>query len=88
MDYAAIISAVPTAGVSGILLSLIFWLWKGWNGAENRHRQTIADIRQSHDKAIEELRSELRQLRVDLDAERDRRMRAEEAAHQARMGEL
>lgn len=92
MDFAAIVSAIPTVGPYGILILIIVYLMKLLLSADGRHSAELKRVNEAHDAELSELRSDIAQLRQDMDElhkaiedERQLRFVAEEEAHKLRL---
>ena len=88
---ADLIDRVPIAGGAIVLLAIIGVVTRLWIGSEARHRAElerfgaahVAEVRSLNER-IDGLRTEVREVRAELDAERQLRWRAQDVAAERR----
>ena len=87
--------SIPTIGGATFLLAIIGVLTRLWLGAEHRHLAELTRVNRMHDDELDEKRTEIAGLRQRndeltklVDAERQRRWRAEDHADIARRPQL
>lgn len=101
--FTAILGALPTLGPIGLVLLILAYVGWQWMSSDSRYKGELERLRNAHDRELErinvahdeelkelrsdilELRRDLDSMRIQLDTETDLRRKAEEEAHRARL---
>lgn len=91
MSIDAVLGALPQAGAGGVFLFMLFLMFKRESSAQERFTVEYDRINAAHDAELAELReqivalrTQIEELQLKLDLEREERRRAEDAAAEAR----
>lgn len=77
---ATIWTALPQAGVAGVLVTVIVYVLRSNHADRQQYAQLRTTTQADHDRNVSELRAEVHELRGALETERRARYKAEDTA--------